>query len=104
MPGNSKLGKFFRSMPRLVYAPAPFLPPSAALPPNCVVSVVLDAGEHVEWTWTTDPSGARCVTGYTISGPRLTWEETYREAAREKEDWSDLDTTLADGIDPGEKW
>jgi len=35
---------------------------------------------------------------------RLTWEETYREAAREKEDWSDLDATLADGIDPAEKW
>ena len=35
---------------------------------------------------------------------RLTWEETYRAAAREKEDWSDLDTTLADGIDPAEKW
>ncbi len=35
---------------------------------------------------------------------RLTWEETYREAAREKEDWSDFDATLADGIEPGEKW
>ena len=35
---------------------------------------------------------------------RLTWEETYREMAREKEDWSDLDATLADGIGPREKW
>jgi antitoxin MazE len=35
---------------------------------------------------------------------RLTWEETYRAAAREKEDWSDLDATLADGIDPAEGW
>jgi antitoxin MazE len=35
---------------------------------------------------------------------RLTWEETYREAAREKEDWSDLDATVADGIGPGENW
>src|SRR5882762_5845253 len=35
---------------------------------------------------------------------RLTWEETYRETAREKEDWSDLDATLADGIEPEEKW
>ena len=35
---------------------------------------------------------------------RLTWEETYRAAAREKEDWSDLDAALADGIEPGEKW
>ena len=35
---------------------------------------------------------------------RLSWEETYRAAAREKEDWSDLDATLSDGIAPGEKW
>jgi antitoxin MazE len=35
---------------------------------------------------------------------RLTWEETYREAAREKEDWSDFDVTVADGIGPGENW
>jgi len=34
----------------------------------------------------------------------LTWEETYRAEAREKEDWSDLDATLADGIEPAEKW
>lgn len=35
---------------------------------------------------------------------RLSWEDTYREAAREKEDWSDFDATLADGIEPGDKW
>ncbi len=35
---------------------------------------------------------------------RLSWEETYRAAAREREDWSDLDATLQDGIEPGEKW
>ena len=35
---------------------------------------------------------------------RMTWEETYREMAREKEDWSDFDATVADGIDPKEKW
>lgn len=29
---------------------------------------------------------------------RLTWEETYRETAREREDWNDLDATMADGI------
>ncbi len=70
MSGKYKLGYFRRSTPRVVYAPAPFLPPSASLPPNCVVSVVLDAGECVEWTWTTDPSGARYVSGYAISRPR----------------------------------
>ena len=30
---------------------------------------------------------------------RLSWEETYREAATEAEDWSDLDATLSDGPD-----
>lgn len=35
---------------------------------------------------------------------RVSWEETYREMAREKEDWSDLDGTLADGLAPGDKW
>jgi len=35
---------------------------------------------------------------------RLSWEETYREMAREKEDWSDLDATMADGIDLEHRW
>jgi antitoxin MazE len=35
---------------------------------------------------------------------RLSWEETFREMAREKEDWSDLDASIADGLDPGESW
>ena len=29
---------------------------------------------------------------------RLSWEETYREMSRGRENWSDLDATLADGI------
>jgi antitoxin MazE len=33
---------------------------------------------------------------------RLSWEETYKEMAREREDWSDLDVTLADGLKKGE--
>lgn len=28
----------------------------------------------------------------------LSWEETYRAMAAESEDWSDFDTTLADGL------
>ena len=35
---------------------------------------------------------------------RLSWEETYKEMAREREDWSDLESTVADGLDPKEKW
>ena len=30
---------------------------------------------------------------------KLSWAETYRAMAAEPEDWSDLDATLADGID-----
>jgi hypothetical protein len=55
---------------RVVQAPAPFVPPSAPLPPNCVVSVLLQPGESVEWTWTHDANGSRYVTGYTIIRPR----------------------------------
>ncbi|MEO8716748.1 MAG: AbrB/MazE/SpoVT family DNA-binding domain-containing protein [Burkholderiales bacterium] len=35
---------------------------------------------------------------------RMTWEETFRDMVRAKEDWSDLDATIADGIEPGAKW
>ena len=35
---------------------------------------------------------------------RLSWEETYREMAREREDWADFESTVADGLDPKEKW
>jgi len=35
---------------------------------------------------------------------RLSWEETFKEMAREHEDWSDLDVTLTDGLNQGDKW
>jgi antitoxin MazE len=35
---------------------------------------------------------------------RLGWDETFRAMAREREDWSDLDGAIADGLDPGERW
>lgn len=35
---------------------------------------------------------------------RMGWDETFRDMAREREDWSDLDAALADGLDPGERW
>jgi antitoxin MazE len=34
---------------------------------------------------------------------RLSWEETFQEMAREKEDWSDLEPAIADGLDK-EAW
>ena len=30
---------------------------------------------------------------------RLSWEETFKDMAHEREDWSDLDATLKDGLD-----
>jgi hypothetical protein len=63
-----KLQEFETS--RVVKAPAPFVPPSAPGSPNCVVSVVLQPGESIEWTWTTDANGAHYVSGYTIVGPQ----------------------------------
>jgi antitoxin MazE len=35
---------------------------------------------------------------------RLSWEETYTEMARERDDWSDLDVAIADGLPPEETW
>ncbi|HVS26969.1 MAG TPA: AbrB/MazE/SpoVT family DNA-binding domain-containing protein [Burkholderiales bacterium] len=35
---------------------------------------------------------------------RLSWEETFKEMAHEHEDWSDLDVTLTDGLNQGDKW
>ena len=35
---------------------------------------------------------------------RLSWEETYEEMARERENWGDFESTVADGLDPKEKW
>ena len=34
---------------------------------------------------------------------RLSWEDTFKEMAREREGWSDLDVTLSDGLD-NEPW
>jgi antitoxin MazE len=35
---------------------------------------------------------------------RLSWEETFREMAKEREDWRDLDAAMADGLDRKSKW
>jgi len=33
---------------------------------------------------------------------RLSWEDTYKSMASEKEDWDDFDTTLLDGLEDEE--
>ena len=37
--------------------------------------------------------------GEQIQTNELSWEETYRAMAAEKEDWNDFDTTVGDGLD-----
>lgn len=34
-----------------------------------------------------------------IEDEKLSWEETYKEMAKEKEDWQDFENTLLDGFD-----
>ena len=36
---------------------------------------------------------------YSKEKNKLSWKETYRAMAAEKEDWSDLEATVADGLD-----
>ena len=36
---------------------------------------------------------------YSREKNKLSWKESYRAMAADKEDWSDLETTVADGLD-----
>ena len=38
------------------------------------------------------------------SDKRLSWEDTFKEMAKEREDWSDLDAITGDGLDLQSKW
>jgi hypothetical protein len=60
------MGFHANTMVRVVRVPAPILSAGAPLPPNHVVSVVLQPGERVEWTWTRDANGGSYVSGYAI--------------------------------------
>ena len=35
---------------------------------------------------------------------RLSWEDTFKAMAREREDWRNFEGTVADGLDPAERW
>ena len=35
---------------------------------------------------------------------RLSWEDTFKAMAREREDWNDFEGTIADGLNPAERW
>lgn len=36
---------------------------------------------------------------YSREKNKLSWKDTYRAMAADREDWSDLETTIADGLD-----
>ena len=36
---------------------------------------------------------------YRQESTKLSWQETYRAMVAEREDWSDFDVTVADGVD-----
>jgi len=35
---------------------------------------------------------------------RLSWQDTFKAMARERGDWSDSEGTVADGLDPAQRW
>jgi antitoxin MazE len=35
---------------------------------------------------------------------RLSWGDTFKDMARERENWTDFEGTIADGLDPAERW
>jgi hypothetical protein len=35
---------------------------------------------------------------------RLSWEDTFKDMAREREDWSDFEGIVADGLEAAERW
>ena len=39
------------------------------------------------------------ISLYSREKNKLSWQETYRAMATEDEDWSDLDATVADGLE-----
>ena len=43
--------------------------------------------------------GSRATHEDPADGTRLSWKETYRTMAADREDWSDLDAAISDGIE-----
>ena len=59
------MAKTSKRSQRTAIAPAPS-PATANVPANRVLSVVLEADEDVEWTWTSTVDGVSYVSGYAI--------------------------------------
>ena len=43
--------------------------------------------------------GSMNTSGDSAGETRLSWKETYRSMAADREDWSDLDAAISDGIE-----
>ena len=50
----------------VINAPAPVCARPSGLPPSRVLSVEVEKGERVEWTWTHLPGGVSYVSGYSV--------------------------------------
>ncbi|MSQ48542.1 MAG: hypothetical protein EXR78_09220 [Deltaproteobacteria bacterium] len=59
------MAKASKRSQRTAIAPAPSQA-TANLPPNRILSVILEAEEDVEWTWTSTVDGVSYVSGYTL--------------------------------------
>ena len=54
---------------------------------------------HLDEKLTLEERNEGILIKADIPDNKLSWEETYKEMAEEKEDWSDFDILVADGID-----
>jgi hypothetical protein len=51
----------------VINAPAPVCARPSGLPLSRVLSVEVEKGEQVEWTWTHLPGGVSYVSGYSVT-------------------------------------
>ncbi len=54
---------------------------------------------HLNEKLTLEETNKGILIKADIPDNKLSWDETYREMAKEKEDWSEFDILVADGID-----
>ncbi len=54
---------------------------------------------HLNEKLTLEETNKGILIKADIPNNKLSWDETYREMAKEKEDWSEFDILTADGID-----
>lgn len=54
---------------------------------------------HLDEKLTLEETKEGILIKADIPDNKLSWDETYKEMAKEKEDWSDFEILAADGID-----